>query len=486
MSSASRIKVMKSLKLLKNTWQLRKSVSVSTVMSCALLLGFSQPLTASAANLLEVVDIALQENLSLNSAETGLRSSQYDLDINRGKFLPSLNVSANTNWNDGTTHQTSGPNTNNSYNDHGVNVTLSQTLFNLGDIYSHTNTRIDVDIETLKTEQTRQTIIRDASTTYFEYLKSSAQIRATQAELNSSISRLKLITRNVELGNMAGTEKYEVLAQKEGTANTLRTLKKDQKIILTQLEMIVQRPLNPDYDLQSTIEFTEIPSDRERRLNDILYTSGYDLLIAQQQVKKSRQTLKETGATFVPSLTGSIGYTYDDTNDASATVLPDNGVTEEAVYTLKLDVPILNGGRDYYRYEQNKFDIERTEIDLQDSKDQSQQQFDEFIYNINDYSASLASLKTIIQANYASYNGIQKAHKLGTRTITDLLSAESKLFSSIRDYESARYDYIINLVQLNELIGNLNMNTIGKIAEQMSPVSDRKTDSPIPLHLLVQ
>lgn len=149
-------------------------------------------------------------------------------------------------------------------------------------------------------------------------------------------------------------------------------------------------------------------------------------------------------------------------------------------------MPILNGGRDYYRYEQNKVDIERTEIDLQDSKDQSQQQFDEFIYNINDYSASLASLKTIIQANYASYNGIQKAHKLGTRTITDLLSAESKLFSSIRDYESARYDYIINLVQLNDLIGNLNMNTIGKIAEQMSPVSDRKTDTPIPLHLLVQ
>ncbi|MDO6498838.1 TolC family protein [Photobacterium sanguinicancri] len=490
MSSVSRTKMMKSSKLLKNTWPLRRSVSVSTAVSCAIvslsLLGGGLSSYVQAANLLEVVDTALKQNLSLSSAETRLKSSEYDLDINRGKFLPSLNLSANTRWNDSATHQETGSDANNRYNNHGVNVTLSQTIFDLGDLYSQASTQVSVDTETLRTEQTRQSIIRDASTTYFEYLKNNAQIRATQAEFDSSAARLTFITRNVELGNVAGTEKYEVMAQKEKNANTLRSLKKEQRVILTKLENIVQQPLNPDHDLQSTIQFNEISLTRQRQLNEIMYTSGYNLLIAQQEVKRNRQSLKETGATFAPSLKGSVGYTYDNTNDASANVFPNNGTTEEAVYTLTLDVPIFNGGKDYYRYEQNKVNIERAEIDLQDSKQQSQQSFDTFIYDINDYSASLRSLTTIIQANYASYKGIQKAHKLGTRTITDLLSAESKLFSSIRDYENARYDYIISLVQLNELIGNLNINTIGKIAAQMSPASDSKTDSPIPLHLLAQ
>ncbi|MGF1687213.1 TolC family protein [Photobacterium japonica] len=453
-----------------------------------MLYGVSGTLSAPvlAADLLHVVDAALAQNLTLSSAETGLRASQYDVDVNRAKFLPSLGVSANTNWNDGLTHKEQGGDVSNRYNDHGINITLSQTLFDLGDLYSQGNAHIGVDIETLKTEQTRQRIIREASTTYFEYLKNGAKIRATQAEFDSSVSRLTLINRNIELGNVAGTERYEVLAQKERTANTLRTLNKDRRVILSQLENIVQQRLVPDFDLQSSLQFHAISTDRQRTLNDILYRSGFDLRIAQQTVNQRRQTLKETGADFAPSLKGSIGYSYNNSNEATATLFPDNGTTEETVYTLTLDIPLVDGGRDYYRYQQNKVNITQSEIDLQDSKQRSQQQFDTFIYDINDFSASLQSLTTIIQANYASYIGIQKAHKLGTRTITDLLSAESKLFSSIRDYESARYDYIIALVQLNELIGNLNKNTIGKIAEQMSPMSDKNADSPIPLHVLTQ
>lgn len=479
--------MMKSSRSLKSTWPFKKSVNTrGAVLSALLLGGILSTAHTHAADLLSVVDAALAQNLSLSSAETGLDASQYEVDINRAKFLPTLGASANTRWNESKTRQEQGGDLANDYNDHGFNITLSQTLFDLGDWYSQRNANITLDIETLRTAQTRQRIILDTATTYFEYLKNSAQIRATQAEYDSSISRLTLINRNIELGNVAGTERYEVLAQKEQTANTLRTLKKEQRVILTELENIVQQAVVPDFDLQSSVQFSAISDQRQRSLNDILYQSGYDLLIAQQTVNQRRQTLKETGSTFVPSLKGSIGYTYNDTNESTATVYPDNGITEEAVYTLTLDIPIVDGGRDYYRYQQNKVSITQSEIDLQNSKSRSQQQFDAFIYDINDFSASLQSLTVIIQANYASYIGIQKAHKLGTRTITDLLSAESKLFSSIRDYENARYDYIITLVQLNELIGNLNKNTIGKIAEQMSPIGDKRADSPIPLHLLTQ
>ena len=480
------------IKVIKKYMAIKKSVKAINTVLCGFLFAcvsvasgtLSPP--ALAADLLNVVDAALAHNLTLRSTEAGLRASQYDLDVNRAKFLPSLGIPANTRWNDGATQKEQSDDVHNRYNDHGVNITLSQTLFNLGDLYSQGNVHIALDIESLKTEQIRQKIIREASISYFEYLKIGAQIRATQAEFDSSVSRLTLINRNIELGNVAGTERYEVLAQKERNANTLRTLKKDRLILLTQLENIVQQPVVPDFDLQSSIQFKAIEADKQRVLNDILYRSGNDLLIAQQTVHQRRQKLKETAATFSPSVKGSIGYTYNNTNEASANFFPDNGTTEEAVYTLTVELPIVDGGRDFYRYQQNKVNITQSEIALEDSRQRNQQQFDEFIYNINDLSASLQSLTTIIQANYASYLGIQKAHKLGTRTITDLLSAESKLFSSIRDYERARYDYIITLVQLNEIMGNLNINTIGKIAEKMSPMSDKNTDSPIPLHVLTQ
>ena len=120
---------------------------------------------------------------------------------------------------------------------------------------------------------------------------------------------------------------------------------------------------------------------------------------------------------------------------------------------------------------------------LTDSQNTVKNDVETSILNINDFSQSVFTYETIIKANYSSYKGIKRAHSLGTRTITDLLSAESKLFNSIRDYESAKYDYVIESIKLDRLVGNLSPLSVEKIMLMMDNESTIRHQDIIPEHL---
>lgn len=437
-----------------------------------------------AASLIDIIEIAKSNNLSLKSSEKSYQASQYDIDIHRSKFLPSLSLRADSTWNENKKFQTTNDHILNDYNSNSYSLSLSQNIFNLTDIYTIESTQIDVNISELQTIQSEQRVIKEAAVKYFDYLKNNSQIKATEAEFISSESRFVHMQRNIQLGNTAGSEIYEVIAQKENTKNKLLTLKKERNVILNDLYNITQVKKIPSYDLNKLSIFPKIEEHRKTFLKKALFQLNLDILIAKQQLKKSKQKIKETASTFSPTLSGDISYRKDNTNNPSENSPPNFGISESIVYSINFDLPLSSGGRDIYTYRKNNIEYEKSHLELMKSGEDSIQQFYNYIENINDYSRSLETYTLIIKANYASYNGIKKAHKLGTRTITDLLAAESKLFNSIRDYESARYNYIIEIINLNELIGLLNDYFIRDIMDDMLPVTDDLSSSPIPLHLI--
>ncbi len=163
---------------------------------------------------------------------------------------------------------------------------------------------------------------------------------------------------------------------------------------------------------------------------------------------------------------------------------PQQGDSNSTSVGLNLNVPIFSGGSDYYGYQKSSTAIERTELLYQDSLFTTRNSVNTSVLNINDFSRAISSYENIIRANYASYKGIQRAYQLGTRTITDLLAAESKLFSALRDYESARYDYIIESINLEQIKGMLSVQSIESIMQLMSDIEGRSNQDLVPKHLL--
>ena len=333
-------------------WHFKSLISVI----CGLIYSFP----AASSTVLEAVQVGLNNNVSLIASRKGVEESAYNIDVSRSNFLPTISADVKTTWNSSSTRLSGIGDNESAYNDHGYGISLSQTLFNLSDIYAYGTSKLDLSIEEVKNEAKTQEIIEQITAQYFEYLKNGAKTRATKAELESSMSQLTQMNRNVSLGNVAASELYEVVAQKEGIANRLRSLHKDKEVILNRLSLLTQYPLIPSQDLKSQVLLTEIPFDKQTDLLGQAMKFNNDIILSQKTLERSFRTLKETGSNFTPNLSANASYRHEDTNNFDLSSNPNaTGISDDRSLGLVLTVPITTGGSDYYAYQKNKKTIER-------------------------------------------------------------------------------------------------------------------------------
>ena len=159
----------------------------------------------------QVVGYALKNNLEIASAQAGLEASAFDKSASITEFFPDLTASANTSWNESSTVNDPGADIDNQYNQNGYQLTLTQTVFDIGRLFRFSQARQDYSIEQLKFEQTRQQIIAKTFSSYVEVLKLYARLDTTKLEQESSVARLDQIRKNVNAGNTARSRQRESL-----------------------------------------------------------------------------------------------------------------------------------------------------------------------------------------------------------------------------------------------------------------------------------
>ncbi|KAE8235038.1 hypothetical protein A4X13_0g9639, partial [Tilletia indica] len=67
-------------------------------------------------------------------------------------------------------------------------------------------------------------------------------------------------------------------------------------------------------------------------------------------------------------------------------------------------------------------------------------------------------------------------YQVGTRNIVDVLDAQRQLYSSVRFYNDARYDYILNNLRLKQAAGTLSPNDLEALQQYLKPDYDPDKD----------
>ena len=440
---------------------IKKPMHFCIIISCLIisLPGYSTELST-------YIQSALDNNYKIINSEHEIISSKYDKKKGLSPFYPVVNLQANTTWTESTTKYPDPltKNLENEYNSNGYGLSISQTLIDYSKMYSYDVTKLELEINLIKHNKIVNDIIVSVVENYFSYLKFQAQQKATKAELLSSALRLKQIKRNNHLGNISKTDVYEAFAQKEGNKRKVENIKKDISISLRKLHSTTQNNLKPKFDIRLNFHFQTITHVMQKQLSKKLIDSNYDILIAKQGMEKADQNLGKARSGFLPTLSASANYNYTDSNNAFPTHKNDTS------YALQLTIPIMSGGSDVYEYKKNRNKIIQSQVSYEQSMDNAQVSFDELVFKVNNNVESIKILKRIVLSNYSVYQGMQKAYKIGTKTLTDLLSSESNLYNSIRDYSTNNYDYIINMTKLNALLGPVDLVSIDKLSGSMVPL----------------
>jgi len=433
------------------------------------LAGTATGIQAAGSELSTLIEYTIAHNYNIRNAEFELQSSSWVRKTSMSAFFPSIEAGLNTRWNEKEVKARIGESTDDNYNSHGYSVSVKQTILNFGEIHAYNISDTDYRIEELRHHKVVNDTIVDVVENYFSFLKFHAQKKATQAELTSSQVRLKQIKRNNELGNLPKTDVYEAQSQQESNARQLASIQRNINIGLIKLRSISQSSVLPAYDLDLTNQFSDINESEKADLQARLLDSNYDIVIAKNNFERSKDSLRQSRSNFYPTLSASANYEFTDSNVIGGSD------TDEMIYSLNLSIPITNGGANYFSYQKSKNELAQLSTRYEQSINDSQLSFEELVFEINNNVESLRLLTSVVKANYSVYKGMQSAYKIGSKTLTDLLSSESDLFDSIRDYYTNQYDYVINITKLNALFGPLNLEHLALVSDNMVPLQ-RKFD----------
>ena len=87
-------------------------------------------------------------------------------------------------------------------------------------------------------------------------------------------------------------------------------------------------------------------------------------------------------------------------------------------------------------------------------------------------------LKQAVISTETALNSIKTGFELGTRTSVDVVNAQRDLLRAQRNHSRARYDYVLNTLQLKQAAGLLNQDDLMGINNWLSQHTiELQTDS---------
>ena len=146
--------------------------------------------------------------------------------------------------------------------------------------------------------------------------------------------------------------------------------------------------------------------------------------------------------TQVKSITGAANFYGADT-------------TEQTIYGLQFNMPLYSGGLVRARTKEAKaLQSQSEELLLNQQRIVTRDTRNLYQAVATDVVRVKARLKAIQSSQYA-LEATQTGYEVGTRNIVDVLQAQQRLFSSQFDYADSRYNYVIDLMRLKQVVGGL-------------------------------
>lgn len=399
---------------------------------------------------------AIENNLQLNAERKNLESAKQNKNISRSEFLPSITLTgeqASTTSINRTDQENNKLPDSNSDNEN-TKITVEQKIFSG---FKGVNTFKKTQLETqkaklslLKVEQ--ETIFKTASA-YFDLLFKSKNEKYNLLNVN-------LLERQFETDN-ARLQKGEItltdLAQSESSlAGANADLIKAQTELLSSksnFERVTQYKISDIKNLRSNI-IINLPNSLDSSL-ELSNLNNIDYLISKLDYEISIKKLNIEKSRLSPS--ASIELSKTENKDFSSTIDEKEDETVKAVITW----PIIKGGENISTIKKSKFDKQRAQLILQDTKSKvtidTSNSWSKFQSSKSVLKATRAQLKA---AEIAS-EGITLEYDSGnTRTTLEVIQSRSLLLEARIAFAKAEKDFMISKFELAKQLGTLSLKSL--------------------------
>ncbi|EKO3717499.1 outer membrane channel protein TolC [Vibrio metschnikovii] len=416
-------------------------------------------INAWADDLAQIYDQAKQNDPQLLSAAARREAAFEAINSSRSSLLPQINLTAGYNLTRSDVDARDSDRL-------SAGISFAQELYNRSSWVSLDTTEKQARQADAQYAAVQQGLMLRVAQAYFEVLSAQDNLEFVRAEKAAVARQLEQTKQRFDVGLSAITDVHDaqaqydsVLAQEVLADNTLINSYESLREITgqgySQLSILDTQRFSASRNTESMQALIE----RAQQQNLALLSSRI-----AQDVAKDNIALASSG--HLPSLKLNGGYNYARESNSN-----NSANNTDFTIGLNLNVPLYTGGNVTSLTKQAEHAFVTASQDLEATFRSVVKDVRAYNNNIN---ASIGALRAYEQSVISARSALEATEagfEVGTRTIVDVLDATRRLYDANRNLSSARYDYILNRLQLSQAIGSLSEQDILDINAGLQRVS---------------
>ena len=409
-----------------------------------LLLIYSKSIFALSID--DSVKSTIANNLKVKIAFEKLNESKETIEVAIGKTLPTVTGTISGTYSNSDTTSAAGVSTPPETFTDKYKISITQNLYDGGEkSLEIERSKIIYENAVINFYKTVQDLSLTAVEGYLTVINYEKSLEASEKNFDSVSRFLEEVKLKYELGSATITELKNAESAFSIAETNLFSAEQNYKVSLKTFKSIVgKEAINlEDYvNIEEDLNFDNILSE--------VYKNNFNILIAQNNIKIKELDLSKEKGSNRPTLDITASTEYSDGSRIDA-----GSENTNASIGLTLTIPIFQQNIDKSDIRKINSQILQTEIELEDLKESLNIEVSNYYKN---YLVSKSNLNTsLLTIEYANtlLESTQEEYNLGTKSITDLIEAETNLLNVNVEYFNANKNYLINYFNLLALDGSL-------------------------------
>lgn len=433
-------------------------------------LGVAKPYREQTLDLMDIYQQALANDPNLASALSANEAAQELIEQSKALYRPAVNFNAGVNKsqtditflgdNPFTRLRNAGRN---SFETKNYGVEARQPIYRKDSLLQIDQSKTQVRLADKQLHLAQQNLMLRTTLTYFDVLIAQENIALIQAQKSAILGQLDQAKANFDVGVATITDvneaqaRYDLTVSQEIAAFNIFEVAKHSVQAITgnipQALTPVRDNIAPNQLSQAMQEWIDVAS--KNNLNIQINEDAYTL--AEQDVERARSG-------HLPTLDAVASYTE---NNQSGGAQGFGSELKTSVIGLQLQIPLYLGGAVSSRQRQAVHNQDRARSDIEVARRQTTLDTQRAYLNLNTSIAQIKAFEKALSSTQSQVESTKLGYEVGLRNSIEVLNAQQQFFTARRDLLQARYQYLINIIQLKVASGVVSEMDLVDINQQL-------------------
>jgi outer membrane protein len=413
-----------------------------------------------AEDLLTIYQTAQCNDPTLVAARETLFSALEAKPQARAGFLPSISATSQQALN-----HTNIPGTGN-YTSNTFNLVLIQPVFYYQQWTDYSKASAQVQQAEANFAAAEQDLILRTSKAYFGVLKAQDGLKYSNELVKAFAKFYHQTNERYKAGLIAITD-VEISKARHSNAIALEIAARNEfNTQVEKLKEIIGQDICSLSILRKEIKLVNPDPECIEKWVSSALAQNFSLDAARFAVKVARSNIASQKSGHLPTI--NIQGNVQHTSSGPIAVNPGGVIPGEPKQTtnsigLQISMPFFAGGSVNSKVRQAKHDFEKSCAQFEALYRNTESTTRQAFRGILTQTSQITALKEAVKANQSALKATEASFNVGTRTIVDVLNAQSDLIRAEQDYANARYEYIIQSITLKLAAGTLSPEDVQHI-----------------------